>query len=81
MRVIGSIPHDLVKITIFEWNNRYLIKLELGQFEQTFKVNQTDVSGLEGAKRLIDDEFITKTITNFVEMRSTFADTYKRNNQ
>ena len=81
MRVIGSIPHELVKITIFEWNNRYLIKLELGQFEQTFKVNQTDVSGLEGAKRLIDDEFITKAITNFVEMRSTFADTYKRNNQ
>lgn len=81
MRVIGSVPHELVKITIFEWNNRYLIKLELGQFEQTFKVNQTDVSGLAGAQRLIDEEFIAKAIKNFVEMRTAFGDTYKRNNQ
>lgn len=81
MRVIGSVPHELVKITIFEWNNRYLIKLELGQFEQTYKVNQTDVSGLAGVQKLVDEAFIAEAIKNFVEMRSAFSETYKRNNQ
>jgi hypothetical protein len=30
MRIVGEIPHDVCKITLFSWNNRYLIKLELG---------------------------------------------------
>jgi hypothetical protein len=45
MRVVGEIPHSDCKITIFSWNNRYLIKLEQGLLEQTFKVNEFDISG------------------------------------
>ena len=45
MRVVVEIPHKECKITVFAWNNRYLIKLEQGLLEQTFKVNEYDLSG------------------------------------
>src|SRR4051812_23403732 len=47
MRVVGEIPHSDCKITIFHWNNRYLIKLERGPFEQTFKIQEYDLTSEE----------------------------------
>jgi hypothetical protein len=46
MRVIkefGLSPE--VKCTLFSWNGKYLIKLENGTFEQTYKVSELDISG------------------------------------
>ena len=43
MRVVKEIPHSACKITVFSWNQKYLIKLEQGDFEQTFKVSEFDV--------------------------------------
>lgn len=68
MRVVGEIPHPHCKITIFAWNNRYLIKLEAGLLEQTFKVNQFDVTGEADLHKLADDTFIREAIDRFDDM-------------
>lgn len=68
MRVVGEIPHPHCKITIFAWNNRYLIKLEAGLLEQTFKVNQFDVTGDADLHKLTDDTFIREAIDRFDDM-------------
>ena len=68
MRVVGEIPHPHCKITIFAWNNRYLIKLEAGLLEQTFKVNQFDVAGEADLQKLADDTFIREAIDRFDDM-------------
>ena len=68
MRVVGEIPHPHCKITIFAWNNRYLIKLEAGLLEQTFKVNQFDVTGESDLHKLADDTFIREAIDRFDDM-------------
>jgi hypothetical protein len=68
MRVVGEIRHPELKITIFHWNNRYLIKLEAGLFEQTFKVQEYDVASEEDVKKLVTEEFIQSAINRFNQM-------------
>lgn len=68
MRVVGEIPHPELKITIFHWNNRYLIKLEAGLFEQTFKVQEYDVTSEQEVMKLVDDGFIKSALSRFNEM-------------
>jgi len=74
MRVIGEIPHPECKITIFNWNNKYLIKLELGPFEQTFKINEYDVAGEEDLKRMVNEEFISQAMARFADMSQSLSD-------
>ncbi len=68
MRVVTEIAHPELKITIFHWNNRYLIKIEAGLFEQTYKIHEYDVDSEEEVKKLVTDEFIRGTIDRFNQM-------------
>ena len=78
MRVVGEIPHSDCKITIFSWNNRYLIKLELGLLEQTFKVNEFDISGESELYRIVDEAFIQAAVQRFAEMGRTLRQAMQR---
>ena len=77
MRVIEEIPHSQFKITVFSWNNKYIIKIEIGQFEQTFKINESDIMGVDDIKSMLDNAFLSKVMNRFVEMRSDFAKSFK----
>ena len=68
MRVVGEIPHPECKITIFHWNNRYLLKLEYGLLEQTFKIEEYDLSSDEDLKKIASERFIKKALDRFHEM-------------
>ncbi|GAB3827553.1 hypothetical protein GCM10028895_39950 [Pontibacter rugosus] len=57
MRVVADIPNPNMKVTLLSWNGKYLIKLEKGDFEQTYKIGETDVMGDAGAKELLDEVF------------------------
>ncbi|MCU0356347.1 MAG: hypothetical protein MUE95_02080 [Cyclobacteriaceae bacterium] len=68
MRVIGEIAHPQCKITLFSWNNRYLIKLEKGLLEQTFKINQYDLAAEEELRQVVNESFISQAMTRFDDM-------------
>ncbi|NOT76918.1 MAG: hypothetical protein HOP08_18500 [Cyclobacteriaceae bacterium] len=68
MRVIGEIPHTHCKITLFHWNNRYLIKLEQGPFEQTYKIQEYDLTSEEDIKLVVSEEFIQSALQRFESM-------------
>ena len=68
MRIVGEIPHDVCKITLFSWNNRYLIKLELGFLEQTYKVNQFDITSEADLYKVVDERFINDALVRFADM-------------
>jgi hypothetical protein len=68
MRVVGEISHPACKITIFAWNNRYLIKLETGMLEQTFKINEYDLAGESDLKKIVDEVFIQEALGRFEAM-------------
>lgn len=79
MRTIAEIPHPDCKITIFSMNQKFIIKFEQGNLEQTFKIAEINVTdGVNGVFQIIDDEFIQKIITQFQEMRSSFSEAYER---
>ncbi len=74
MRIIGEIPHPECKITLFHWNNKYIIKLELGPFEQTFKVNEFDITTEADVKKLVNSEFIAQAMARFADMSQSLSD-------
>lgn len=62
-------------------NDKYLIKLEAGPMEQTFKVPQSEAGGLDGVKKLLDEDFMRKAIERFNEMFMAFKETREKNGQ
>ena len=69
MRVVREFVRPECKISIFHWNNKYLIKLEAGPFEQTFKINEFDLTGGESdLGKIIDDKFIQQATARFADM-------------
>ncbi|HYG41046.1 MAG TPA: hypothetical protein VD908_20615 [Cytophagales bacterium] len=73
MRIVAEIPHRDCKITIFNWNNKYLLKFEQPFFEQTYKISAFDVTGEDDVKALITSEFIEEVLKNFEEMGKSLA--------
>ena len=71
MRVVGEIPHPEIKITLFHWNNRYLIKLEAGPFEQTFKLQEFDVSSEDDLKQIVSETFLKQAIERFNDLSAS----------
>lgn len=81
MRVIAEVPHSRFKIQIFLYNARYLVKIELGQYEQTFKINESDVMGVEEVKKMITTELLTKCLHRFIAMREDWESGFQQRNQ
>ena len=61
MRLVKEIPHDRYKIQIFNYNEKFILKIELDQFEQSFKISETDVSGIGDVENMITKEHIQNT--------------------
>lgn len=72
MRVIAEIPHPDVKITIFSWNQKYLVKLEKGPFEQTYKIGELDISGEDELMQMLDEPFIEQVLAQFSRMNQAW---------
>lgn len=68
MRVLQEFMKSQCKITLFHWNNRYIIKIEKDGLEQTFKVNQFDVDDERDIPRLIDTPFMEEVLLRFDAM-------------
>lgn len=75
MRIISEIPHPSFKITLYAWNNRYLIKLERDKLEQTFKVEQFDITSEKELPLLLSDAFLQRASDRFDEMEQSLAET------
>jgi hypothetical protein len=78
MRIVGEIPHPECRITLLSWNNRYLIKLEQGFLEQTYKIDQFDLLQESDLIKLIDDEFVRECTDRFLEMNASLRSAMAR---
>lgn len=68
MRIIDSIPHPSMTISIFQMNDKYMVKFEAGPMEQVFKFRAEDVKGLDNLKKLMNEAFIETTRVRFNDM-------------
>lgn len=68
MRVIGHIPHEKISITIFSMNDKYQVQFEAGPMIQTYKLNHNEIDGVEGIKKMVDEDFLKNILDRFNEM-------------
>lgn len=79
MRSIAELPHPDCKITIFSMNQKFIIKIEQGSLEQTYKISEMDVTdGVNGVFQLLDETFIDQALAHFKSMMTIFKEAYSR---
>jgi hypothetical protein len=78
MRIVAEIPHPQMKITIMIWNEKYMIKMECGQFEQYYKIRKEDIGSLDEVIKMIDEEFQQKVLEQFKVMSQNFLNAWKK---
>jgi hypothetical protein len=74
MRIISTIPHPSIRISIFHMNEKFIVKLEAGPMEQVFKFSEGEVTGPEQIEKILDADFLQKALERFNEMFLTFRD-------
>lgn len=73
MKTLGRIPHPQMNITIFMWNNKYIIKFEAGPYEQVYKLDASMFDDPEKVKALVTDSFAAAVAERFREMNTEFS--------
>lgn len=72
MRVVKELIQEDVRISIFSWNNKYILKYELGPMEQTFKLSEMEVLEESDLDSFLTGEFFEKVKDRFDEMGNSF---------
>jgi hypothetical protein len=80
VRVIAEVPHERYKIQIFNYNSKYIVKVELGQFEQVFKIGELDVNGIEDIQSMVTEELLENCLQRFISMRSDWEKSFSSKN-
>lgn len=69
MRIEGYIEHSNMKITVFKMDNKYSVKFETPNYEQTYKLRTGNmINSLGDVKEWVDAEFISKVLSQFNNM-------------
>lgn len=62
-------------------NRKFIVKIEQGNLEQTFKVAEADLTEeVNSVFELLDEEFLKTVSARFTEMRKDFKEAYGRYN-
>jgi hypothetical protein len=69
MRLVKQIPHERFLIQLHQYNGKYILKIELGGFEQSFKVSEMDID-IEKLENKLSSEFLKNCFDRFLSMRS-----------
>ncbi|MDX5339643.1 MAG: hypothetical protein LPK25_11475 [Cyclobacteriaceae bacterium] len=72
MRVVKELVREEIRVSIFSWNNKYILKFELGPMEQTFKLNEMDVLEEEELEAFLAGDFFEGVKNRFEEMGKSF---------
>nr|WP_294790358.1 hypothetical protein [uncultured Mucilaginibacter sp.] len=81
MRVIAELPHPDFKISIFSMNQKFIVKIERGILEQSYKIPEMDLTdGVNSVFELLDEEFLKAVTARFKEMAVDFKAAYNRYN-
>lgn len=72
MRVVKEFVQEEIRISVFSWNNKYILKYELGPMEQTFKVSEMDVLEESALESFWSGDFFDQVKIRFTEMGNSF---------
>ena len=67
MRVVKEFVQEDVRISVFNWNNKFILKYELGPMEQTFKVSEMDILEEDDLSAFWEGVFLRKLKIDFLK--------------
>ena len=68
MRTVAKIEHPKMDISIYLRENKYIVKIVMDQYEQVYRINGTDVTGMDDMKSMVSGDFLSAVYMRFVEM-------------
>lgn len=77
MRIEKKIPHPRFNITVFTWNEKYIIKIEDAHLEQVFKIDKSQVAGINELESMITTPFLLKVLERFGSMGTDFQEAWR----
>lgn len=70
MRILKELKVQDFKVTVFFWNDKYLLKFEDGVNELTYKIKQLDLTSEKDLETFfIDQRIVEKTTEAFLRMK------------
>ncbi len=69
MRIIDTIAHPIMRISIFQMNQKYIVKFELGSLEQSYKFSELDIINLAILKADVIEKISPNALLRFEEMQ------------
>jgi hypothetical protein len=80
MRYIRDIRNPEFKIGLYQWNGKYIIKIEAGgYYEQVYKVEESELTSDQEVDSLLDPDFMLAVSRRFEQMHADLLGSLKRN--
>jgi hypothetical protein len=81
MRIIAELPHPEFKISILNMNQKFIVKIEKGSFEQSYKIPEMDLTeGVNSVFEILDEAFLKTVSARFADMIKDYKEAYYRYN-
>jgi len=79
MRIVGTIDHPILKITVFKMDEKFSIKFENGLLEQTYKIRAgSEINSFEDIQKLIDPKWLSEVMQVLQQMNQAKLDATAR---
>ena len=73
MRMLTQYSQDGLLISIMKANDKFILKFEIGPFEQVYKFLESEIiSDTDSLRKLVDDSFVSKVFEIFDQMNTTY---------
>lgn len=81
MRYLRDIPNSAYKISLYQWNGKYILKFEAGgMYEQIYKLDETEVVSDTEIDAIVDEILLAQISERFQLMHRDFTASLRRNN-
>ena len=75
MKILHQDIAGPMTLSYYHWNHKYIIKIELDNYEQTFKIQDMDIQDLEEVKKIVQKpHFLDRVFQRFQAMDSDLAE-------
>jgi len=79
MKIVDTIPHPYMRISILYMNEKFIVRFEDGPYEQLYKFTKEMAADVEQVKKTVDEAFLTSVRATFEQMHQQFKQAYFRN--
>lgn len=72
MRTLDTIYHPSMYIAIMYMNEKFILKFEIGPYEQIYKFTKEMAADVEAVKKICDETFMQNVLQLFDKMHEEF---------